>query len=606
MTMQQLQFTELDDHGRLVLEDGTGKRYALPVDDRVRAALRPRPVRAAEPGRQEASATPREVQAMIRAGQSAQEVATATGWELARVQRFEGPVLAEREHVVGLAKVAHVRAHGRTDGSHTLERRVRERLQTRGVAPADVTWDAARSEAHGPWTVLVIFEAGGKERRAAWHYEVQDRSIEALDDEARWLSEDEQALPGGLAGHPLLGSGASQDETHDLMATMRARRQRRARRTVRQTADRPTGEEDATGTGSEEGTTGSGDGEDTGQASGRGDGGTDDAPRGRSGGGRKRRGRATPAPLVDEVLPLEDLAFDEATMGTPPAAHPRGSAPESPTPIAVVAAAADAVLDEELVDADLTDQDQSVADLEDEHVEEESVEGVYARTRHDPYEVSFDEFFGTDDDYDEDEDYDEDQGEGQDYHQVEDEPDDGDAGLEDGHAGTLHDDEPVDGAVQDLDPGLTEAAIDPAHDDGAADDIDEKEEGDELEGTGGVDEDGVADDVEASDGADGAPEPSEGADVDPSDDDDGDDDGSDNSDSATSAGSGSGGDIGDSDDDGASTDETDNETDGTDDTDGTDEAADQPAARGTTSRRKGRPSVPSWDDIMFGSGGKRR
>lgn len=78
VTMQQLQFTELDDHGRLVLEDGTGKRYALPVDDRVRAALRPRPVRAAEPGRQEASATPREVQAMIRAGQSAQEVATAT------------------------------------------------------------------------------------------------------------------------------------------------------------------------------------------------------------------------------------------------------------------------------------------------------------------------------------------------------------------------------------------------------------------------------------------------------------------------------------------------------------------------------------------------
>ena len=103
MTMHQLQFTELDDHGRLVLEDGTGKRYALPVDDRVRAALRPRPVRAAEPGRQEASATPREVQAMIRAGQSAQEVATATGWELARVQRFEGPVLAEREHIVGQA-----------------------------------------------------------------------------------------------------------------------------------------------------------------------------------------------------------------------------------------------------------------------------------------------------------------------------------------------------------------------------------------------------------------------------------------------------------------------------------------------------------------------
>lgn len=286
--MQQLDFAELDEDGRLVVVADDGTRYAVPVDDRLRAALRPRRAAPADGG-QAPAASPREVQAMIRAGRTVEEVAEATGWDPERVRRFEGPVLAEREHVVGLARAAHVRAQGRTDGTHTLERRVRERLEARGVPASATSWDAARSEGHGPWTVLVAFTAGGRERRAAWHYDVQDRSIEALDDEARWLSEDEQALPGGLAGHPLLGSSHSEDETADLMATMRERRQARGRRPRRAEADK--------------------------------------------GGDAREPGAAGHA---DEVLPLENLpepVDGSAEEPLPPAAHPRGSAPESPAPV---------------------------------------------------------------------------------------------------------------------------------------------------------------------------------------------------------------------------------------------------------------------------------
>lgn len=284
--MQQLQFVELDEGGRLVLTDNDGTQYAVRVDDRLRAALRPR---RESPGPDEGgtSVSPRDVQAMIRAGQPAEDVATSTGWELERVRRFEGPVLAEREHVVGLAQRAPVRSSGRTDGSHTLDRRVRERLQSRGVDLTAVSWDSARGEPHGPWTVIVAFAAGGRERRAAWHYDVRARSVEALDDEARWLSEDEQALPGGLDGHPLLGAGHGEDEAAaDLMATMRERRQRRGRRgqSARRTEDDP--------------------GHVPGQQH-----------------------------MPDEVLPLEDLPYDPDTMGDPPAAHPRGSAPEAASPV---------------------------------------------------------------------------------------------------------------------------------------------------------------------------------------------------------------------------------------------------------------------------------
>lgn len=356
--MQQLDFAELDEDGRLVVVADDGTRYAVPVDDRLRAALRPRRP-SPDDGGQAPAASPREVQAMIRAGRTVEEVAEATGWDPERVRRFEGPVLAEREHVVGLARAAHVRAQGRTDGTHTLERRVRERLEARGVPASATSWDAARSEGHGPWTVLVAFTAGGRERRAAWHYDVQDRSIEALDDEARWLSEDEQALPGGLAGHPLLGGSHVEDEAADLMATMRERRQARGRRRrsepVREDRPRPTGGID------------------------------------------------------NEPLPLEDLDYDPQRMGDPPAAHPRGSAPESPTPVAapVVDDAAEEVEDEGRAASSRSRRERRrlripklppvPGEPEDEDTGTDDAELSYARTR-DPQEVSFEEFFGPVDD----------------------------------------------------------------------------------------------------------------------------------------------------------------------------------------------------------------
>ena len=41
--MQHLHFDELDEGGRLVVAAEDGTRYAVVVDDRLRAALRPRP-----------------------------------------------------------------------------------------------------------------------------------------------------------------------------------------------------------------------------------------------------------------------------------------------------------------------------------------------------------------------------------------------------------------------------------------------------------------------------------------------------------------------------------------------------------------------------------
>ena len=84
----------------VVMTDGRGERYCIVVDDALRAAVRrARPaalsqvVEAPGPG---STIRPRDLQAFMRAGASAEEVATTTGMDVEHVRRFEGPVLAER------------------------------------------------------------------------------------------------------------------------------------------------------------------------------------------------------------------------------------------------------------------------------------------------------------------------------------------------------------------------------------------------------------------------------------------------------------------------------------------------------------------------------
>src|SRR6202000_1212922 len=80
----------------LVVADDEGNRYRLPVDDALQLKLRqvtPDP----SIGQRLA---PREIQAYIRSGMSAEDVATITGAPLDHIQRLEGPVLAAREFVV--------------------------------------------------------------------------------------------------------------------------------------------------------------------------------------------------------------------------------------------------------------------------------------------------------------------------------------------------------------------------------------------------------------------------------------------------------------------------------------------------------------------------
>ncbi|HNV13545.1 MAG TPA: septation protein SepH, partial [Dermatophilaceae bacterium] len=192
VSMQDLRLIGVDDDGgHLLLASVDGARFRVPLDESLRAAARrDRPRLGQLQIEIEGGMRPRDVQAMVRAGMSADEVAERSGWTVEKVHKYEGPILAEREYVAGLGRAVRLRQRGGSGPSTTLGQRVADRLTARGVEADSIEWDAWRRE--GPeWTVAVNFSAGGRVRQGTWAFDVASRSLHAKDDEARWLSEDE-------------------------------------------------------------------------------------------------------------------------------------------------------------------------------------------------------------------------------------------------------------------------------------------------------------------------------------------------------------------------------------------------------------------------------
>lgn len=191
--MQELRLVAVSEDGTyLVLATaGRGTRFTLPIDDRLRAAVRGHFSRL---GRYEIEVEsplrPKEIQARIRAGETAEDIAEAAGIPLERVRWFEGPVLQEREFMAQQAQRVSVRRPGESGTGPQLGEIVAERLGRRGVDPEDAEWDSWKRE-DGTWTVRVAFLVGGRPHTADWIFDSRRRHVTPADDEALRLCAEE-------------------------------------------------------------------------------------------------------------------------------------------------------------------------------------------------------------------------------------------------------------------------------------------------------------------------------------------------------------------------------------------------------------------------------
>ncbi|GAB2890818.1 septation protein SepH [Streptomyces mayteni] len=185
--MPELRVVAVSNDGtRLVLKAADNTEYTLPIDERLRAAVRNDRARLGQIEIEvENHLRPRDIQARIRAGATAEEVAQFAGIPVDRVRRFEGPVLAERAFMAERARKTPVRRPGEASGPQ-LGEAVADRLLLRGADKDAVRWDSWRRD-DGTWEVLLVYRVAGETHSASWMFDPPRRLVQAVDDEARAL-----------------------------------------------------------------------------------------------------------------------------------------------------------------------------------------------------------------------------------------------------------------------------------------------------------------------------------------------------------------------------------------------------------------------------------
>ncbi|HEX5542944.1 MAG TPA: septation protein SepH [Micromonospora sp.] len=187
--MRPVRFVALSEDGHaLVLADEVGRLLALPIDPRVAAALRaergatipPLTPSATDPA---PSLSPRDIQARIRAGESADDVARIAGVPVDRVLRYAGPVLQERAMLAQQARRTRLRS---SDKNTPLAKVVGDRLAQHGIDGEKISWDAYRRD-DGTWRIVATWPSGKATAQAIWELDRTRQTVSPHDDMAQYL-----------------------------------------------------------------------------------------------------------------------------------------------------------------------------------------------------------------------------------------------------------------------------------------------------------------------------------------------------------------------------------------------------------------------------------
>ncbi|GAA1693000.1 septation protein SepH [Microbacterium sediminicola] len=210
--MEQLRVIGTEDDV-LVLATESGETFALAWDDALAFQLR-RARREREAESRVARPSPRDIQTRIRAGLTAEEVAEVLGASVEDVRRYEGPVLAEREHVLSqaLAVPVLVGAELEPDSEATFGVAVRAKLAEANASGERWTsWKDASG-----WVVKLEFRAGDVDRDARWEFDPRRSTLTPANADATQLSR-QGSLPEGLIPRlrALEPTGAKDDSRFD-------------------------------------------------------------------------------------------------------------------------------------------------------------------------------------------------------------------------------------------------------------------------------------------------------------------------------------------------------------------------------------------------------
>ncbi|GAB3647829.1 hypothetical protein GCM10028833_12340 [Glycomyces tarimensis] len=249
-----------------MLADELGRLLALPLDERVSAAVdvpeggkslkakgeassttagasRSPQQRTAPPrGATHVNLSPRDIQTRIRSGESAEDIAASAQVAVDRVLRYAGPVLQERAMLAQAARRARLATSERGERMSNV---VDMKLGAHGVDPEAVSWDAWRTE-DGSWMVQASWSSGKTTARARWKLDRPRQTVTPDDEMAQFLStpapkqvSDPMDAPSELGIRPGEPARPSRDPMHGVSDDDSGRPDPLRRDRLREVLERP-------------------------------------------------------------------------------------------------------------------------------------------------------------------------------------------------------------------------------------------------------------------------------------------------------------------------------------------------------------------------------
>jgi hypothetical protein len=174
----------------LSLHDNDGNEYTVRVSDTLRSTVNQQRLMAV-PATDEPSVSIKEIQRLLRAGQTADQIALENNVSIEKVERFASPILSERIYIIDQAQQIAVRKEGGRDAV-TLLGVVISRLAPRNIDSSELSWDTWRLE-DGTWTIELHYPNSTGVGIAQWNFDLTLRTVTSMDENARWMMGDEPA-----------------------------------------------------------------------------------------------------------------------------------------------------------------------------------------------------------------------------------------------------------------------------------------------------------------------------------------------------------------------------------------------------------------------------
>jgi hypothetical protein len=179
-----------DDGLYLSLRDQEGEQYSLRISDTLRATVNQQRLNSV-PDNEEPSISIKEIQRLLRTGQTSEQISREYNVSIEKIERFAGPILSERIYIIDQAQEIVVRKEIDRDPV-TLIQTITSRLAPRGIDASTLSWDTWRLE-NGTWTVELHYPQTGGVGVAQWSFDPLLRSLTSMDENARWMMGDEPA-----------------------------------------------------------------------------------------------------------------------------------------------------------------------------------------------------------------------------------------------------------------------------------------------------------------------------------------------------------------------------------------------------------------------------